>query len=135
MRISYRLKYALGKWVNTPFGFMPMNCYEFERGSAIPDLLSLVIGDGDRDVALTRLKCRRRFENLSVDSDDGHCGSGLAADLLNSLAISDYGYEISGVPVTDLVVPQLVHWAIHLYGDRTILAPGQDAIFVIRGAV
>jgi hypothetical protein len=44
----------------------------------------------------------------------------------------DYQYELNGIPAADNVVPNLVIWAIHLFGARVSISPKENVVFSVR---
>lgn len=115
--------------VNTIFGSICRREYEFNASGPCPRLLNLAINmKSGNEVKLIKLTEAKRYSYSESKLD------ALLEKMTNELTNGFYEYELNGIPIANILVPNLLTWAIHLYGDRVIINPSLNVIFSINNA-
>ena len=116
-------KCATKEKIRTVFGEIPRDEYESWLAGPCPKSLILAEANNGGAFSLIRLKERKPYKWNS--------NSALDVMLKESLG-PDYQYELNDIPAADIVVPNLVIWAIHLFGARVSISPKENVVFSVR---
>jgi hypothetical protein len=109
--------------VFTALGAISRSEYESGLNGPCAQLLRLAESTNENLIELIRLNEIKQY----VHNTD----SRLEVMLMDSMK-NGYQHALNGVPIADILIPNLVTWAIQLYGARVCLAPSENIIFTIR---
>jgi hypothetical protein len=123
MLFSKLFKCATKEKIRTVFGEIPRGEYESCLAGPCPKSLILAETNNGGAISLIRLKERKSYKWNSNSALD---------DMIKEPLGPGYQYELNGIPAADIVVPNLVIWAIHLFGARVSISPKENVVFSVR---